>query len=133
MKEKQNNDYYLRKIIKNSGFENPSENFSSIILNEINSSPLSIIVGEQLSVTSKLKKFAITFFLFVLALISLVIFIPYETNIESNSDYSSITSQFIEILNSIFKNDFVTFVPYILISVFLLLLIDRIIEKKIFD
>ena len=71
--------------------------------------------------------------MFVLALISFVIFIPYETNIESNSDYSSFTNQFTEILNSIFKNDFVTFVPYILISVFLLLLIDRIIEKKIFD
>ena len=53
MKKKPNNDYYLRKIIKNSGFENPSENFSSIILNEINSSPLSIKIGEQLSVTSK--------------------------------------------------------------------------------
>ncbi len=131
MKKKPNNDYYLRKIIKNAGFENPSENFSSIILNEISSSPLSIKIGEQLSVTSKLKKFAITFFLFILALVSLVIFIPYEPNIESNSGYSSFTNQFIEILNSIFKNDFVTFVPYILISIFLLLLIDRIIEKKI--
>lgn len=129
MKIKSKEEEILKEILLKSGFESPAKDFTSLLIREISPSH---------SVAKEISKpiFSLKIRYFIASLVaSLFVGLTYLIIISENasqsytSSYSIYINKINEMINQIKTNDFIVVIPFILLSVLLLMLLDRSILK----
>jgi hypothetical protein len=133
-----NNELDAKKIIIKAGYDEPSNDFASHIMDIISSNPLPVKVNVLPIFSPMFLKFASIAVLVVLGTITLLtLFIPTGKSVKSQTTIGTITEQVNTAIEGLIKStqlehlmNVLTYIPVILFAAFLLILIDNLFRKN---